>query len=110
MPLPQMLQGRKRHRDLFRTSSQWWAYNDCITRFAHRHRWLAFIDVDEFIVLHDQVGGSRRAAAWGVTFVTDNHRPPPIHLQGQRRRRSALHCTRLHRCFCVKLRFFCRCF
>jgi hypothetical protein len=30
------------------------AYNDCITRFAHRHRWLAFIDMDEFIVFHEQ--------------------------------------------------------
>lgn len=45
--------GRPRYLRLFRTSSQWWAYNDCIVRFAHRHKWLAFIDVDEFLVLHD---------------------------------------------------------
>jgi len=45
--------GRTRTQDFFRMSSQWWAYNDCATRFAHRHRWLAFIDVDEFVVLHD---------------------------------------------------------
>lgn len=45
--------GRPRYRDLFRTSAQWWAYNDCVSRFRHRHRWLAFIDADEFIVLHD---------------------------------------------------------
>jgi hypothetical protein len=45
--------GRRRHRDLFRTTSQWWAYNDCVARFAHRHRWLAFIDVDEFIVFEE---------------------------------------------------------
>lgn len=30
--------GMPRYRDLFRTSSQWWAYNDCVTRFRHRHR------------------------------------------------------------------------
>jgi hypothetical protein len=45
--------GRRRWRDLFRTTSQWWAYNDCFARFAHRHRWLAFIDVDEFIVFEE---------------------------------------------------------
>lgn len=45
--------GRQRVRDLFRTSSQWWAYNDCVARYATRHRWLAFIDVDEFIVFHN---------------------------------------------------------
>lgn len=48
--------GFPRYRDLFRTSSQWWAYHDCITRFRHRHRWLAFIDADEFIVFHDKAG------------------------------------------------------
>jgi len=30
--------GQRRYRDLFRTTSQWWAYNDCATRFATRHR------------------------------------------------------------------------
>jgi hypothetical protein len=49
--------GVTRYRDLFRTSSQWWAYNDCINRFRHRHRWLGFIDADEFIVLHDSTPG-----------------------------------------------------
>ncbi|WIA32746.1 hypothetical protein OEZ86_005931 [Tetradesmus obliquus] len=48
--------GMPRYRDLFRTSSQWWAYNDCVSRFRHRHRWLAFIDADEFIVLQDAAG------------------------------------------------------
>lgn len=28
--------GQPRYRDLFRTSSQWWAYNDCVTRY----RWV----------------------------------------------------------------------
>ncbi|GBG00103.1 hypothetical protein Rsub_12844 [Raphidocelis subcapitata] len=46
--------GRHRYRDLFRTTSQWWAYNDCATRFATRHRWLAFIDGDEFIMLRNE--------------------------------------------------------
>lgn len=25
--------GQPRYRDLFRTSSQWWAYHDCVTRY-----------------------------------------------------------------------------
>jgi hypothetical protein len=33
--------GMPRYRDLFRTSSQWWAYNDCVSRFRHRHRCVA---------------------------------------------------------------------
>jgi len=45
--------GRTRWRDLFRTTSQWWAYNDCVARYAHRHRWLGFIDVDEFVVFEE---------------------------------------------------------
>jgi hypothetical protein len=35
----------------FRTSAQGIAYNTCIRRYGHKHRWLAMIDVDEFIVL-----------------------------------------------------------
>jgi hypothetical protein len=41
--------GMPRYRDLFRTSSQWWAYNDCVTRFKHRHRcdlhalWMSYV-------------------------------------------------------------------
>lgn len=31
--------GMRRYKDLFRTTSQWWAYNDCALRFATRHRW-----------------------------------------------------------------------
>ena len=45
--------GRQRIKDLFRTSSQWWAYNDCALRYGTRHKWLAFIDIDEFIVFHN---------------------------------------------------------
>jgi hypothetical protein len=45
--------GQQRIKDLFRTSSQWWAYNDCAVRYSSRHKWLAFIDVDEFIVFHN---------------------------------------------------------
>jgi hypothetical protein len=26
--------GMPRYKDLFRTSSQWWAYNDCVQRCA----------------------------------------------------------------------------
>jgi hypothetical protein len=26
--------GHSRYRDLFRTSSQWWAYNDCVQRWV----------------------------------------------------------------------------
>jgi hypothetical protein len=26
--------GTTRYRDLFRTSSQWWAYNDCVQRWV----------------------------------------------------------------------------
>ena len=53
--------GQQRYRDLFRTSSQWWAYNDCVHRYRHRHRWLAFIDADEFIVLN---GPQYNQASW----------------------------------------------
>ena len=35
----------------FRASAQGMAYNTCIRRYGHKHRWLAMIDVDEFIVL-----------------------------------------------------------
>ncbi|KAI8476984.1 MAG: glycosyltransferase family 92-domain-containing protein, partial [Monoraphidium minutum] len=48
--------GTPRYKDLFRTTSQWWAYNDCALRFATRHRWLAFIDGDEFLMFKN---GSR---------------------------------------------------
>ncbi|KAF6251769.1 glycosyltransferase family 92-domain-containing protein [Scenedesmus sp. NREL 46B-D3] len=81
--------GTPRYRDLFRTSSQWWAYNDCVTRFKHRHRWLAFVDADEFIVLqgaagadnindfmrgYDQYGGL--ALNW-VVFGSSGHKQRP---------------------------------
>jgi hypothetical protein len=33
-------------------SNQAQAYIGCLQRHRHRHRWLAFIDVDEFFVLH----------------------------------------------------------
>lgn len=38
----------------------WWAspqrhaYDECLRRFRHLHRWIAFIDADEFIYLVDQ--------------------------------------------------------
>ena len=37
----------------FGDSNQGHVYADCIRRFRHRHRWLGFIDLDEFIVFHD---------------------------------------------------------
>ncbi len=37
----------------FVTTKQYWAYDQCMHRFGKQHRWLALIDSDEFIVLHD---------------------------------------------------------
>lgn len=34
----------------FQQTVQYFAYNDCVLRAAHRHQWLAFFDVDEFLV------------------------------------------------------------
>lgn len=45
--------GKKRERHLFSTTNQAFAYNDCIVRYRGRHKWLAFIDADEFIVLRN---------------------------------------------------------
>lgn len=44
----------QRYGQLFRTSNQWRAYNDCLMRHRYRHKFIAFIDVDEFIVLQQQ--------------------------------------------------------
>ena len=32
---------------------QFWVYNRCISRYGHKHRFMAFIDTDEFLVLQD---------------------------------------------------------
>ena len=32
---------------------QLWAFDTCIRRHRWRHRWMAFIDVDEFLLLRD---------------------------------------------------------
>lgn len=44
----------------FGKSVQYFAYNDCALKAAHRHQWLAFFDVDEFLVpvASRAVGGS----------------------------------------------------
>jgi hypothetical protein len=34
-------------------SSQLFAYRDCLAKYGARHDWVAFVDVDEFIVLRD---------------------------------------------------------
>lgn len=34
-------------------SPQLYAYNKCLTDYGHNHRWLAFLDVDEFIMFRD---------------------------------------------------------
>jgi Glycosyltransferase family 92 len=36
------------------TSQQLSVYNDCINSYKKHHKWIAFIDVDEFIVVPDQ--------------------------------------------------------
>eukprot|EP00953_Heterococcus_sp_UTEX-ZZ885_P020540 11494-Heterococcus_DN1.PRE.4 len=36
------------------TSQQLSVYNDCINSYKKHHKWMAFIDVDEFIVVPDQ--------------------------------------------------------
>lgn len=36
----------------------------------HRHRWLGFIDTDEFVVLHDGTGNGSTAAAVGSAGPT----------------------------------------
>ena len=35
------------------TFFQLWAYDECIARHRREHRWMAFIDVDEFLLLRD---------------------------------------------------------
>ena len=32
---------------------QLWTYDTCIRRHRQRHRWMAFIDTDEFFVMRD---------------------------------------------------------
>lgn len=46
--------GVHRKSNLFKSTNQAYAYRDCNRRFGHRHRFLAFIDVDEFIVFTDK--------------------------------------------------------
>jgi hypothetical protein len=35
------------------TFFQLWAYDECIARHRREHRWMAFIDADEFLQLRD---------------------------------------------------------
>ncbi len=37
---------------------QLWAYDACIQRYRRQHRWMAFIDVDEFLLLRDPSAAS----------------------------------------------------
>ena len=39
----------------FKKTGQGYAYTECINSAKHRHRWLAFIDADEFLVVNDPV-------------------------------------------------------
>ena len=34
-------------------SPQLYAYQRCLDKFKHRHRWIVFIDIDEYVVLHN---------------------------------------------------------
>lgn len=45
--------GKPRYLDYWNTSRQAHVYRECFHRYRHRHRFIALIDVDEFIVLHD---------------------------------------------------------
>jgi hypothetical protein len=37
----------------FANHGQGYAYSDCLKRSRGRHEWIAFIDLDEFIVMYD---------------------------------------------------------
>jgi Glycosyltransferase family 92 len=41
------------HQTIHRKGSQIRKYQRCLDQTRHRHKWLAFIDVDEFIVIDD---------------------------------------------------------
>jgi Glycosyltransferase family 92 len=41
------------HQSVHRKGFQTRQYSRCVDQTRHRHKWLAFIDVDEFIVIDD---------------------------------------------------------
>lgn len=60
----QAFKGRPRRLPSFLDTNQWRAYQACIEQHRGRHRWMGFLDVDEFIVFDMEApvfgGGKRR--------------------------------------------------
>jgi len=52
----QAFKGRPRRLPSFLDTNQWRAYQACIEQHRGRHRWMGFLDVDEFIVFDTSAG------------------------------------------------------
>lgn len=60
-----MCAGRPRRKPEFADTNQYKAYHSCLLQHFRQHRWLAFIDVDEFFVFAASEAPGRSAAASG---------------------------------------------
>jgi hypothetical protein len=40
------------------SNRQWYSYNTCQSRFGHLHKWIGYIDADEFLEIRDRPGMS----------------------------------------------------
>jgi hypothetical protein len=75
----QAFKGRPRRLPSFLDTNQWRAYQACIEQHRGRHRWIGFLDVDEFIVFDMESGvfGGRGGKGLGRGGDDDKGGDPP---------------------------------